>query len=215
MRIRRLTAYVVCLPLRRPFRHASAVRDASENVVVRCELTDRTTGWGEGVPREYVTGETPSGCLAQLATTPLAEQLTGECGSWSEVIGVCQRFQPKIDRDDPRGCYGNALRCAVELSILDAFGRVLREPVSVVVRHFASAKPILASHNSVRYGVVIDSGSRGLRRKALARRAYGFRDCKVKVGAAGDDDVRRLRIIRRWVGPQMDLRLDANEAWRR
>jgi muconate cycloisomerase len=65
----------------------------------------------------------------------------------------------------------------------------------------------------VRYGVVIDSGHRGLRRKSLVRRIYGFRDCKVKVGAAGDDDVARLRIIRRWIGPRMDLRVDANEAW--
>ena len=68
---------------------------------------------------------------------------------------------------------------------------------------------------SVQYGVVIDSGSRGLRRKSLVRRIYGFRDCKVKIGATGDDDVRRLRIIRRWVGHEMDLRLDANEAWQR
>jgi muconate cycloisomerase len=42
---------------------------------------------------------------------------------------------------------------------------------------------------------------------------YRFRDCKVKVGAQGDDDLTRLRTIRRWIGAGMDLRLDANEAW--
>ena len=67
MRIRQLTAYVVRLPLKRPFTHASATRQESENVLVRCELADGTIGWGEGVPRSYVTGETPDGCLAQLA----------------------------------------------------------------------------------------------------------------------------------------------------
>jgi muconate cycloisomerase len=35
----------------------------------------------------------------------------------------------------------------------------------------------------------------------------------VKSGAAGDDDAARLKTIRRWIGPRMDLRLDANEAW--
>ena len=67
MRIRQLTAYVVRLPLKRPFTHASATRQDSENVLVRCDLADGTIGWGEGVPRSYVTGETPAGCLAQLA----------------------------------------------------------------------------------------------------------------------------------------------------
>jgi muconate cycloisomerase len=213
MRIRSLIAHVVRLPLTRPFRHASATRTESENVVVRCELEGGTTGWGEGVPRPYVTGETPEGCLAQLAATPIADQLAGDCTSWPDAIDLCQRFHPVLDREDPRGCYGNALRCAVELSILGAFGRAFGEPLSQVAQHFAPAHPILGATNVVRYGVVIDSGHRGLRRKSLVRRIYGFRDCKVKVGAAGDDDVARLRIIRRWIGPRMDLRVDANEAW--
>lgn len=213
MRVRRVTAHVVRLPLKRPFSHASATRHDSENVIVRCELADGTIGWGEGVPRSYVTGETPEGCLAQLAATPVAEQLAADCNSWPDVIRLCESFHPTVDRDDPRGCYGNALRCAVELSMLDAFGQKFGEPISAIARHFEPARPILATANSVRYGVVIDSGNRGLRRKALVRRVYGFRDCKVKVGAAEDDDVARLRIIRRWSGPRMDVRLDANEAW--
>jgi L-alanine-DL-glutamate epimerase-like enolase superfamily enzyme len=213
MRIRQLTAYVVRLPLRRAFVHASAVRHESENVLVACELADGTQGWGEGVPRSYVTGETPAGCLEQLRETPLGDQLTGDCSSWSDVIGLCERFQPAAVRDDPRGCYGNALRCAVELSVLDAFGRWLGEPVSTVTRHFEPAAPIAADLPTVRYGAVIGSGSGSLRRKSLVRRLYGFRQCKVKVGKAGDDDQARLRTIRRWIGWGVDLRIDANEAW--
>ncbi len=213
MRIRSFTAHVVRLPLKRPFNHASATRHDSENIVIRCTLANGTVGWGEGVPRSYVTGETPEGCLAQLAATPLSEQLVAECSSWPEVIALCERFQPAKDRDDPRGCYGNALRCAVELSILDAYGKLCGEPVSRVVSHFAPAAPIASSRTTVRYGVVMDSGNRHLPRKAIFRRLYGFRNCKVKVGAAGDDDVQRLRTIRRWIGSRIDVHLDANEAW--
>src|SRR6187549_3789347 len=136
MRICKFTAHVARLPLKRSFKHASATRNDSDNVVIRCELADGTTGWGEGVPRSYVTGETPDGCLAQLAATPLAEQLAADCSTWSEVIALCERFQPARERDDPRGCYGNALRCAVELSILDAYGQLFGRPVSTVVSHF-------------------------------------------------------------------------------
>src|SRR3990172_10062031 len=132
MHIRQLTASVVRLPLRRRFSHATATRAVSENVFVRCELADGTVGWGEGVPRSYVTGETPAGCLEQLSATPVAEQLAVDCNSWLEVIRLCERFQPAAIGENPRGCYGNSLRCAVELSILDAFGRLLGEPVSEV-----------------------------------------------------------------------------------
>jgi len=213
MRIRRLTAYIVRLPLKRPFTHASATREDSENVLVRCELADGTAGWGEGVPRSYVTGETPEGGLAQLAATPLDAHFAADCGSWPDVVRLLEQFTPAAHRDNPRGCYGNALRCAVELSILDAYGQLFGEPVSAVVNHYRLVAPVLNPRNGVRYGAVIDSGTSRLPRKALARRLYGFRDCKVKVGRPGDDDAARLRTIRRWIGSRMDLRIDANEAW--
>ena len=90
MQIRKLTASIVRLPLRVRFSHATATRQESENVLVRCELADGTVGWGEGVPRSYVTGETPAGCLEQLAATPIAGQLSADCDSWPEVIQLCE-----------------------------------------------------------------------------------------------------------------------------
>ncbi len=214
MRIRELSAFVVRLPFRREFGHASAARQESENVLVRCDLADGTAGWGEGVPRSYVTGETPAGCLEQLAVTPLGEQLSADSSSRADVVRLCDAFAPAVDRDDPRGCYGNSLRCAVELSILDAFGRLFGEPLSVIADHYEPARSILGQRRQVQYSAVIGSGDGSLWHKALMRRLYGFRHCKVKVGAAGDDDPARLRTVRRWIGQRVDLRLDANEAWR-
>jgi L-Ala-D/L-Glu epimerase len=214
MRIRRFIAYIVRLPLRRPFTHATAARQESENVFIRCELVGGTTGWGEGVPRSYVTGETPAGCLEQLATTPLADVLAADCSSWPDVIRLCEGLQLATIGDNPRGCYGNALRCAIELSILDAFARLFGQPVREVTRLYRPAEAIRDPSSAVQYGAVIDSSSSHLRRSALVRRLYGFRDCKVKVGRQGDDDAARLRTIRRWIGRRVDLRIDVNGAWR-
>jgi len=214
MRIVELSLFAVRLPLRREVRHASATRSQSENLVVRCRLADGTEGWGEGVPREYVTGETVEGAFAQLAATRLADQLDTDCGTWDDVLGLCEHIQLHQPRENPRGCYGNALRCAVELSILDAFGRLFGEPLSAVPGHFAPARDVLASRDRVRYSAAITvEGPRSERMSALKMRLYGFCQCKVKVGSSGTDDDERLRRIRRWIGPRMDLRLDANEAW--
>lgn len=214
MRIAELTAFHVRLPLKRRIQHASHTRSDSDNLFIRCRLSDGTEGWGEGVPRSYVTGETIEGCFEQLVATPLAEQLAADCQSWSDAIGLCERLQLAPMRDDPRGCYGNALRCAVELSLLDAFGRRFGEPVSRVTHQFADAEPVRTDHRHVRYSGVITAETRRKEAvSAIKMRAYGFAHCKLKVGMPGVDETARLRRIRRWLGRAIELRLDANEAW--
>jgi muconate cycloisomerase len=214
MRIAELTAFEIHLPLKRQIKHASATRDSSDNLLVRCRLEDGTEGWGEGVPRDYVTGETCEGAFRQLEATPLAEQLDADCRDWQQVIALCERFQPAADRKDPRGCFGNALRCAVELSLLDAFGRHFGEPLSRVTEVFEPAVEVRRRSPRVRYsGAITAEGRRGEAVSALKMRLYGFAQCKIKVGVRGADDRLRLKRIRRLLGRRIDIRLDANEAW--
>jgi len=214
MRIAELTTSVVQLALRREFRHASATRRESANLLVRCRLGDGTEGWGEGVPRSYVTGETPEGALRQFAATPIAEQLGDDIDNWEGVLAMLDRLRPVVEADDPRGHGANALRCAIELSVLDAFGRLFGEPVGRVTALYGPASGLFSQQPEVRYSTTIGADSpRRERISALKMRLYGFRQCKVKVGAAGSDDPARLRRIRRWIGQSMDLRIDANEAW--
>jgi L-fuconate dehydratase len=48
---------------------------------------------------------------------------------------------------------------------------------------------------------------------ARAAVAAGFRQIKLKVGADLDDDIRRCRIAREAVGPEVRVALDANQVW--
>ena len=66
MRVAGLVAYHVKIPLKRPIRHASFTREENDALIVACRLDDGTEGWGEGLPREYVTGETIGSALQQL-----------------------------------------------------------------------------------------------------------------------------------------------------
>ncbi|MCD7957684.1 MAG: hypothetical protein LUG93_18440 [Lachnospiraceae bacterium] len=50
-------------------------------------------------------------------------------------------------------------------------------------------------------------------RDSLRAAADGFRILKVKVGKGGKKDVERVREIRRAVGPEAILRIDANQGW--
>ena len=80
MRVREIVVYHVCIPLRKPIRHASHSRTDTDSLVVRCTLYDGTVGWGEGLPREYVTGETIDTAWDMLHTSDLPRQLGG---AWS------------------------------------------------------------------------------------------------------------------------------------
>jgi len=57
--------YRTAIPMRR-FEHAAASRRCAEAVVVRMEFADGRTGWGETLPRDYVTGETLDGVVRDL-----------------------------------------------------------------------------------------------------------------------------------------------------
>ena len=217
MRIAQLTLYAIRLPLRRSVRHASAERQASENLLVRCRLADGTTGWGEGVPRSYVTGETVEGARTQWAATDPLSQCERDCTGWPDVVSLCQRIELAETAADPRGAHGNALRCAIELSVLDAFGQCFHEPAGAALHHVATATPglVQAPRPRVRYSGVITAGRRRKEcSSALKLRLYGLAHCKIKVGLPGVDERDRLSRIRRFLGPSIDVRLDANEAWR-
>lgn len=211
MRVVELTAFHVRIPLRRAVRHASHSRSATDNLVVRCVLADNTQGFGEGVPREYVTGETVDSALALLKRSDLVSQLP-PCRDFREAVLLAERLQLAPVPGDERQRQGNAARCAVELAILDAYARRFGVPLSAVT-HLA-APELYEPRAWVRYSGIL-TGAAGWKAglAAWGLWVYRFRHIKVKVGIAGQDDVARLRRIRRRLGWRVDLRVDANEAW--
>src|SRR5262245_35747838 len=118
MRVVELTAWHVKIPLRKPVRHASHTRTETDNLVIGCVLEDGTHGYGEGVPREYVTGETIDSALDLLKRSDLAAQLS-PCRDFAGAVGVAERLQLAAVPGDERRCQGNAARCALELAVLD------------------------------------------------------------------------------------------------
>jgi L-Ala-D/L-Glu epimerase len=214
MSISQLKLYKIAVPLKKVVKHASFERSVSENLVLRITLSDGTTGYGEGVPRSYVTGETLESAFAALEARDWAAKM-GRPTSFDQVVERLDALTlPEIE-SDPRGMFGNAARCALELAILDAYGRQFGESVGRAVE-LASVQGLkrYSKPRRVRYsGAITAESSRAERISALKMRIYGFHQVKIKVGTEGQDDVRRLGKMRRFLGRRMDIRLDANEAW--
>lgn len=214
MRIAEFTAFHARIPLKRTIRHASHTRSENDTLIVRCRLADGTEGWGESLPRPYVTGETIETAFEQLRQTDFNSQLGESFDNLRTAIPLCDRFQPAACGHQDRDCFGNAARCAVELSILDAVARLEGVPLSSVTRMIPETIAIRHLQDRVRYSAAITPmGAMREMIRACMVRLCGFHQSKVKVAVDGIDDVAALKRIRRIVGANIDLRIDANEAW--
>lgn len=151
MSIQAIELFQVAVPLKKPIKHASHERTTSENLVVRVRLEGGEDGHGEGVPRSYVTGETVESAFEALARFDAARHM----GRPNDYAGVVQRLETLVlpeTEADPRGMNGNAARCALELAILDAYGRRFGESVGQAIRLLESARGLLTdAPDPVRY----------------------------------------------------------------
>lgn len=211
MKVVELSSILVRIPLKKAIKHASHSRTETDNLLVRCVLSDGTVGYGEGVPREYVTGETAESALELLKKSDLSSQFT-DCRDFPQALEMIERFRTAPVPGDDRQCQGNAARCAVELALLDAYGRAFGEPLVNVTKLLAP--DLYEFRPRVQYSGAITS-SKGFKAKLAAWKMwiFGFRQLKLKVGIEGQNDPARLKSIRKRVGRKMDIRIDANEAW--
>jgi L-Ala-D/L-Glu epimerase / N-acetyl-D-glutamate racemase len=190
------------LPFRFSFGHALAERRSSTNLFVRVRLEDGTVGYGEGVPREYVTGETVDGALEALCERHVPIVLGRTVRESDDVVSLID----EIPHTAPNGSLDTAARCALELALLDAAGRHFGLSVS----HWLGPDPSPFVH----YDVVLPfSSPRNVGALAVAIRALGVRQVTAKVGGDSEKDLASLRVLRRLLGGRVDLRVDANCAW--
>jgi muconate cycloisomerase len=212
VKIRRVHLYRVVIPFKRAFRHSTRERDTTDNLVVETQLEDGSLGYGEGLPRDYVTGETQEGVIAALQKLP-AEVFTLDCQDLSELVAFLDS-EILSRRHFPEDRGNNTARCALELSLLDAFSKSFRKSFSDVAALALHGTRDLRRTSPLYYDGVVSLGTPGVTAwSSLKMKLFGFKRLKVKLDADTEAVPRTLRWVRRMVGRDVDVRVDANEAW--
>ena len=211
MKITRATAYAMRLPLVEGFAHSLSERSHSDSVIVRVTTEDGFEGYGEGMPRSYVTGEHVTATVDFIHDViwPLIRGVALP-GSIDPAGGLDQ-FGAIEEALDSAGSQNdvvasNSARCAVEMAIIDA--ALKQSGISLA----ALLPPV---RTQVAYCGVLPTGSLELaERHARYAKTLGARHLKVKVGALDvARECERVEVIRGVVGPDVALSIDANCAY--
>ncbi len=203
MHIAELEVFRYPVPFKTAFRHASATRRRAENLIVAARSDCGRTGYGEGCPRSYVTGETVEGGarFVREHRSAICDSVT-DIGSLQDWIETNRKV---IDRNP-------AAFCAVEIAIVDLIGQIAQSPVEDVL-----GVPRL-SGDFVYAAVLGDAPWPVYCWQLLRYRKRRFGDFKVKLSGDLERDRAKLRLLRkvmdgrRGAGPAR-VRLDANNLW--
>lgn len=195
MTIAAIRTHRLVAPLHTPFVTALAHVTHMSTVVVEIVDGDGRSGFGE-VPEVWsVTGSSLAGSEA-CVNEVLAPLLIGSDAD--ELVDNCRRVS--------RAVVGNeGAKAAVDMALYDLAARRLEVPL---VRLLGGSRLSVPTDVSLAAGAA-DS----LADAAKSRVGEGFDVLKVKVGTDAVTDAARVAAVREAVGPDVRIRLDANQGW--
>lgn len=197
MKICTVETFFVHIPLQKPFVTALRTVHNMQSIVVKITADDGSNGWGEAVPTHVITGDSLGGIryVIDQIFTPL-------------LIGQDVRNREKIFEQMQRAVTGNtSAKAAVDMALYDLFGQLCMMPLHHVLGGY---------RNCLKTNMTVSVGTpSAMANEAAEYVAKGFTTLKVKVGTGSLIEEReRLLQIRQRIGPNVTIRLDANQGWK-
>jgi L-Ala-D/L-Glu epimerase / N-acetyl-D-glutamate racemase len=193
--IETIRCHRVSAPLHSPFVTALRTATSADSLLIEIVDSDGASGWGEAPQVWQVTGESFAGAQAAVEG-PVSAAITGR--DPADLTEVLRWVQASIAAN-------HGAKAAVDVALHDLAARRLGVSLHAYLGSTAE---------TVRTDVTISALPGEHSNTAERRVAEGFDVLKLKVGT-GDaiTDVARVKTIRRAVGPDVVIRLDANQGW--
>ncbi len=195
MKIAKIETAEVNIPLVTPFKTALRTVDSVNDIVVRITADNGQRGYGEAPPTAVITGET-KGSIRCAIEEFIAPPLIGmEIENLDGIMRVLHKSMVK----------NTSAKAAVDMAVYDLFAKSCGKPLYQVL---GGCKGEVETDLTIS----VNETEEMVKDSLLAIR-QGFRILKIKVGKEGQKDVERIKAIRQAVGPEIKLRIDANQGW--
>lgn len=195
MKITKVKIEKFSAPLKEPFRVAFGVIEDADSWTVKIETDEGIYGLGSAAPLAFVTGETMDTCY--IVMKMFADAFIGF--DPMDIAGAHKLMDSII--------YSNgAAKCAFDLALYDIIGKKKGLPVYKVL---GGTNPVV--HNDITIGINSPEKMEADAKEYVFEK--GFRILKVKTGLDLATDIRALTLIRNAVGPDVRIRIDANQGY--
>ena len=197
------------IPMRR-FKHAAAERKVSEAVVVAVHFDDGSVGWGETLPRKYVTGETIESVIADLKNV-----------IWPRWAGQPMPGKDPLTEIAPavhEGRYINAAICAFDLATTRRLFERVDEILPELLKPLGGRTQVRRELDVPVSGVLGLARRRHIRRRTRAMQWLGLEHFKLKISADESGSAAAVQAVCRRLGRSLEkgtttLRVDVNGGW--
>jgi muconate cycloisomerase len=201
MRIDKIRIYDLRIPFHHDVSHRLFNRNQTESVVVVFQDEKGNKGFGEGTPRDYVTGEKLDECLkySEEISNILVGQEFNCFNDLETLLSISAENTP--NKNYP------AAKCAIETALLDIWSRHENMPLWRLFSDDSVAESVQYS------GVIpyIENENRLLRLIETVKK-LDLRSLKVKI-VEHDSGLSHLKLIRKKLGYGIGIRVDANAAF--
>jgi L-alanine-DL-glutamate epimerase-like enolase superfamily enzyme len=195
MKITHLEAWPCSMPLTEPYSIAYETVTRAENVFLRLRTDSRIVGCGCAAPDEKITGETASQVLGVLEEKAPAL-----------LIGADPLLLTKLLESIRTPLAANpSARAAVDMALYDILGKVAGLPLWQILGGYRES-----IRTSITIGIQAVDATVAKAREWIGR---GFTSLKIKGGVSLEEDVERVLKVREAVGPEVELRFDANQGF--
>lgn len=196
MKITAVKTERIAVPLIKPFKTALRTVNVAESIYVTIELENGRYGFGEAPPTHVITGDSLASIeyAINMIFKPL---LIGR--QIEEFEDLFLKIQQSIIRN-------TSAKAAIDMAIYDLLSQQANLPLYL---YLGGAK----SEIKTDYTVSVNS-SEEMAEDAKKFISVGFDILKIKVGIGSiDEDIARIVAIRKAIGKEPTIRLDANQGW--
>lgn len=195
MKIEKIETGEVRIPLVTPFKTALRTVDSVNDIVVRITADDGQAGFGEAPPTAVITGDTKDSIRGAVEEF-IAPNLVGM--EIDNLDGIMKKLHGCILKN-------TSAKAAVDMAVYDLFAKSCKKPLYKVL---GGSRSEIETDLTISVNEISEMVEDSL--KAVEQ---GFRILKIKVGKEGIKDIDRIKAIRQAVGPDIRLRIDANQGW--